>query len=399
MPARLPGYGRHHRYRPRGEIMRPVRRVPAKLVLIGTMIATAVGGLFLFDTLRKRAAIEAAQANTEIAAVAVVVRRIDAKASQQTIDAVGTVVADQQVLVASETAGRVTRIHFESGEIVKAGAPLLQVNNAAKIKELERYRATAQLAQFSLERAKRLNGQSMSRAEYEQHVAAYDESNALVAQTEAELALRLVRAPFAGELGIRRVNLGQYVEAGTPIATLTNLDTLHVDFAVPERYRSMLFPGLQISLVGEVTGQPTVQGRITSIDSQVDATHRTASVRATLSAEGRRHLWPGAFARVRVQLPEGEAMLHVPSIAISHSLSGQSLFVIRKDQARDVARLMPIQVGENHGGDVAVKAGELRAGDLVVVAGQINLRDNTPVTLRIQGQDGEALDLPTAEGE
>ena len=176
--------------------MRPVRRVPAKLVLIGTMIATAVGGLFLFDTLRKRAAIEAAQANTEIAAVAVVVRRIDAKASQQTIDAVGTVVADQQVLVASETAGRVTRIHFESGEIVKAGAPLLQVNNAAKIKELERYRATAQLAQFSLERAKRLNGQSMSRAEYEQHVAAYDESNALVAQTEAELALRLVRAPL-----------------------------------------------------------------------------------------------------------------------------------------------------------------------------------------------------------
>ena len=159
--------------------MRPVRRVPAKLVLIGTMIATAVGGLFLFDTLRKRAAIEAAQANTEIAAVAVVVRRIDAKASQQTIDAVGTVVADQQVLVASETAGRVTRIHFESGEIVKAGAPLLQVNNAAKIKSW-RYRATAQLAQFSLERAKRLNGQSMSRAEYEQHVAAYDEAMPLL---------------------------------------------------------------------------------------------------------------------------------------------------------------------------------------------------------------------------
>ena len=246
MPARLPGYGRHHRYRPRGEIMRPVRRVPAKLVLIGTMIATAVGGLFLFDTLRKRAAIEAAQANTEIAAVAVVVRRIDAKASQQTIDAVGTVVADQQVLVASETAGRVTRIHFESGEIVKAGAPLLQVNNAAKIKELERYRATAQLAQFSLERAKRLNGQSMSRAEYEQHVAAYDEQCPCCADRSRARLASGARA-LAGELGIRRVNLGQYVEAGTPIATLTNLDTLHVDFAVPERYRSMLFPGLQIS--------------------------------------------------------------------------------------------------------------------------------------------------------
>ena len=154
-------------------------------------------------------------------------------------------------------------------------------------------------------------------------------SNALVAQTEAELALRLVRAPFAGELGIRRVNLGQYVEAGTPIATLTNLDTLHVDFAVPERYRSMLFPGLQISLVGDVTGQPTVQGRITSIDSQVDATHRTASVRATLSAEGRRHLWPGTFARVRVQLPERRGHVartldcHQPllvgAVAIRHS--------------------------------------------------------------------------------
>ena len=175
--------------------MTSVRRTPAKLAFIGIMIFAALGGLFLFDTLRKQAAAEAVQSNNDATVVPVVVQPIDAKALQQTIEAVGTVVADQQVTVASEVAGRITQIHFENGATIKAGAPLLQVNDASQRKELDRYRATAQLAHLNLERAKRLHSQSMSRADYEQHVTAHAESEALVAQTEAEIALRSVRAP------------------------------------------------------------------------------------------------------------------------------------------------------------------------------------------------------------
>lgn len=360
--------------------MKSVHGPAVKLVLVAAVVGTALGGLYLFDAQRKRTA--AAQTVTEAAVVPVVVHRIESQARQQSIEAVGTVVADQQVVVAAEVAGRVTRIHFSSGESVKAGTPLLQINDAAQARELERHRAAAQLAEVKLERARQLHGQSMSRADYEQHVTAHAQSVALVAQTEAEMALRLARAPFAGELGIRRVNLGQYVEAGTAIATLTDLKTLHVDFSVPERYRALLAPGLEVSLAGDAATQADAKARITSIDAQVDAVQRAVAVRATLRTQDKGHWWPGAFARVRVQLPDGPEALQIPAIAVTSSLTGQSVFVVRKDGLRDIARLTPIAGAENRGGNIAVQAGDLQAGDLVVVAGQINLQDNTPVHLR-----------------
>src|SRR5690606_7605301 len=155
----------------------------------------------------------------------VVVARASRETVPVTIEAIGTIVADRQVLVAAEVAGRVTRIHFDSGQVVPAGAPLVQLNDGPVRRLLDRHRAAARLAQANLARATRLHGQTMSRAEYEQHVAAHAESQALVAQTQEDLALRLVRAPFDGTLGVRQVNLGQYVQAGTPIATLADLET------------------------------------------------------------------------------------------------------------------------------------------------------------------------------
>ena len=379
-----------------GEDMKAVRRPAMKLALVAAVVITAIAGLYLFDAQRKRAA--AAQTGTETEAVPVVVHRLETQARQQTIEAVGTVVADQQVMVASEVAGRVTRIHFSSGESVKAGAPLLQINDAAQSKELERHRAAAQLAEVKLERARQLQGHSMSRADFEQHVTAQAQSAALVAQTEAEIALRRPSAPFAGEIGIRRVSLGQYVEAGTAIATLTDLKTLHVDFNVPERYRALLAPGLAVHLAGDGAQQAPAKARITAIDAHVDAARRAVAVRATLDAPDKGHWWPGAFARVRVQLPDGPEALQIPAIAVTSSLAGQSVFVVRKDGVRDLARLMPVAGGENRAGNIAVPAGDLQAGDLVVVAGQINLQNNTPVRWRMQ-HHGSATPANTAAAQ
>lgn len=381
--------------------MTTVRRTVATRIGVGTAVALALGSLFLFDTLRKQAGAEAANADAEVAAIPVVVQRIAAQPLNRTLEAVGTVVADQQVLVAAEAAGRITRLHIDSGATVAAGAPLLQINDASQRQALARHRVAARLAEDNLARATRLHGHSVSRAEYEQQVAAAAESRALVAQSEADLALHLVRAPFSGALGIRRVSVGQYVQAGTPLVTLTDLDTRHVDFTVPERYRPLLTPGLAVSLVREGGMQASTRGHITAIDAQVDVTHRAVAVRATLDAEGLAHWWPGAFAHVRVHLPEGAPVLHVPAIAVSASLSGQSVFVVREEGARDVARQVTMTVGEPHGDHVAVAGGALQAGDLVVVAGQVNLQDKAPVAWRMHTPSdvGPAPSVATARGQ
>lgn len=364
--------------------MSAARPSAKKLISSGLVVAAALVALFLFDVSRKQAAVNAAQSGAEAAAVPVVVHPISNQIVQQTIDAVGTVTADQQVLIASEVAGRVTQIHFDSGATVKAGTALVQLNDASLRKELDRHRATAELARVNLERAKRLHGQSMSRAQYEQHVAAYAESEAQVAQTEAEIALRSVRAPFTGVLGVRRVNLGQYVEAGVPIVSLTDMSKVHVDFTIPDRYRSQVAPGLEVSLSDDAAKPAVAAGKVTSVDPQIDAAHRAVSVRATLHDRYRQQWLPGAYVHVQVRLPSDRTALHVPAVALNTSLSGQSVFVIRKDGDRGIAQQVSVrELAETSTGDVAIESDSLRAGDLVVVAGQINLRDNSPVTLRM----------------
>jgi len=368
-----------------GIVTVPARRSRTKLGLLLVTLIAVLAGLFLFDWQRKRTAERAAQSAVEPTAVPVVVARASRETVPVTIEAIGTIVADRQVLVAAEVAGRVTRIHFDSGQVVPAGAPLVQLNDGPVRRLLDRHRAAARLAQANLARATRLHGQTMSRAEYEQHVAAHAESQALVAQTQEDLALRLVRAPFDGTLGVRQVNLGQYVQAGTPIATLADLETLHVDFTVPERYRALIAAGQEVLLADDAGSGPAARGRVTSIDPLLDRDHRAAVVRATLDAPAAGRWWPGRFARVSLQLPPGPAQLTVPAVAVTASLAGESLFVIRRAEGHEQARFVPVLAGARHGDRVAVQGDGLQDGDLVVVAGQIHLRDGARVASRQAG--------------
>src|SRR5690606_34621727 len=169
-----------------GIVTVPARRSRTKLGLLLVTLIAVLAGLFLFDWQRKRTAERAAQSAVEPTAVPVVVARASRETVPVTIEAIGTIVADRQVLVAAEVAGRVTRIHFDSGQVVPAGAPLVQLNDGPVRRLLDRHRAAARLAQANLARATRLHGQTMSRAEYEQHVAAHAESQALVAQTQED---------------------------------------------------------------------------------------------------------------------------------------------------------------------------------------------------------------------
>lgn len=361
----------------------PRRTARRKLALTATLVLTAIGGLYLYDAQRKAAA-QAAPAG-EAAPVPVVVAPARAEALPATLQAIGTVVAEQQVLVAPEVAGRVTAIHFASGQQVAAGLPLVQINDGPVRRELDRHRASAALAQANLDRAKRLLGQTMSRAEYEQHAAQHAETKALVAQGEEDLAQRLVRAPFAGTLGLRLVNLGQYVEAGAPIATLTDTRLLHVDFTVPDRHAAALRLGLDVSVASAGGGQAQLTGKLSAIDPQVDAGNRALRVRATLAPDAAGRLWPGAYAQVSVSLPAGPATLTVPAEAIQSTLSGATVYAMRNDDPARV-RLVSVQTGASQDGKVALSGTDLRDGDLVVIAGQINLHDGAAVRPRLAGE-------------
>jgi len=363
----------------------PPRTARRKLALTATLVVAAIGGLYLYDTQRKAATAAQAASAGNAAPVPVVVAPARAATLSATLQAIGTVVAEQQVLVAPEVAGRVTAIHFASGQQVAAGLPLVQINDGPVRRELERHRASAALAQANLDRAKRLLGQTMSRAEYEQHAALHAETKAQVAQGEEDLAQRLVRAPFAGTLGLRLINLGQYVEAGTPIATLTDTRVLHVDFTLPDRHAAALRLGLDVSVASDGGGQPPLAGKLSVIDPQIDADNRALRVRATLAPDAEGRLWPGAYAQVRVSLPAGPATLTVPAEAVQSTLSGDTLYAVRNDDPARV-RLVPVRTGASQDGKVTLSSTDLRDGDLVVIAGQINLHDGAAIRPRLAGE-------------
>ncbi|WP_447919700.1 efflux RND transporter periplasmic adaptor subunit [Achromobacter aegrifaciens] len=363
----------------------PPRTARRKLALTATLVLAAIGGLYLYDTQRKAASAGQPASAGEAAPVPVVVAPVRAETLPGTLQAIGTVVAEHQVLVAPEVAGRVTAIHFTSGQQVAAGLPLVQINDGPVRRELERHRASAALAQANLDRAKRLLGQTMSRAEYEQHAALHAETRAQVAQGEEDLAQRLVRAPFAGTLGLRLINLGQYVEAGTPIATLTDTRLLHVDFTLPDRHRAVLRLGLDVSVASNGGGQAPLAGKISAIDPQIDAGNRALRVRATLAPEAAGRLWPGAYAQVSVSLPAGPAMLTVPAEAVQSTLSGATVYAVRDDDPARV-RLVSAQTGASQNGKVTLSGTNLRDGDLVVIAGQINLHDGAAIRARLAGE-------------
>ena len=352
------------------------------LTLTALALLCGIAGLFFYDSHRKQAAEQTALAAGEADPVPVEVARVRNEVLPATIKAIGTVVADQQVLVAAEVAGRITKVHFTSGQAINAGTPLVQLNDGPLRSELERRQVALRLAQTHLERAKRLRGQTMSNADYEQHVAAHDEAHALVAQAQEDISQRLVRAPFAGELGLRRINLGQYIEAGTPIATLTDNRVLHIDFTVPERNRAALKTGLLVRVKGDSDSAGIINGQITAIDPQVDKENHAIRVRATLHKDAQDALWPGKFAQVVLELTPGPAVATIPTVARESSLSGERIYALRESQGALRAQLVSVRTGAQSEGRTEVLGNTLNEGDLVVVAGQINLQDGVLVAPR-----------------
>ena len=298
------------------------------------------------------------------------------------LNAIGTVAAVQGVTVSADLPGIVSRIDFDSGRFVKQGDVLVQLDTKQEVAQLAAAEAQLQLTKLNYERMKGLVQQdAVSRAEYDASAAAHTQADARVREIRATIDRKTIRAPFSGVLGIRQVNLGQYLNAGDPVVPLQSLNPIYVNFSVPQQNAAQMRSGLAVALtVHNVGGQFT--GRISAIDSVVDPATRNVQVQATLANPGGK-LRPGMFVEAGVNLGNAQQVIPLPASAINYAPYGDSVFVVgdMKDpegRAYRGVRQQVVKLGPSRGDQIAVLSG-LKPGEEIVTSGVFKLRNGAAV--------------------
>jgi membrane fusion protein (multidrug efflux system) len=299
--------------------------------------------------------------------------------------AIGTLVAVRGVTLGSELPGLVRSISFESGTSVRKGAALVKLDTSAEEAQLASAEADAQLARANLERARMLRqGGSNTQADLDAAEARAKQADASVANLQAVIAKKTIRAPFDGRIAIRQVELGQILSPGTPIASLQSVDPIHADFWLPQQALSGLKVGQRVTLEVDVFPGSRWDGTITTINPEVDVATRNVRVRATFpNRDGR--LRPGMYANVDVASGEKRKVLVVPATGVLYAPFGDSVFVLeeQKDPSgkpATVARQKFVRLGERRGDFVEVTSG-LSAGETVVSSGAFKLRNGMAVVV------------------
>ena len=362
---------------------RPVRMV-RWFIIVGLLLALLVGGLVWFNHFRGQM-IAQFFANNKPPPSSVSIAEAKSEVIPNLLTAVGGLAAVHQVDVTSDVSGRITDIMFTPGATVKAGNPLVQLFDAPDQADLANFKAQATVAQLSLDRAKQLASRQFGpQATVDSAQAAYDQAQAGIAKTEAIISQKLVRAPFDGELGVRHVEVGQFLTAGTQIVTLTDLSTLYANLTVTEKDSAALKVGQTVRILVDAYPGRTFEGKITAIEPQIAADTRNIRVQATL--ENPDHiLKPGMFATTTVVLPDKPAVVTIPETAVDYTLYGDSVFLITEKKADDGKTSLTavrtfVRSGNRIGGRAEILSG-LKPGDRVVAVGQLKLQSGAAVAI------------------
>lgn len=362
---------------------RPVRPV-LWFIVVGTLLAVLVGGLVWFNYFRGQM-IKQFFANNKPPPVAVSAAEAKSEVVPNLLTAVGGLAAVHQVDVSADVNGRVTEIKFEPGTHVEAGTPLVQMFDAPEQGDLTNYKAQATVAQLSLDRAKQLASRQFGpQATVDTAQAAYDQAQAGIAKTEALISQKLVRAPFSGDLGVRKVEVGQYLTAGTAIVSLTDLSELWANFTVTEKDSGSLKVGQPVRLKVDAYPGRTFDAKITTIEPQISTDTRNIRVQATI-ANPEKILKPGMFVTTTVVLPDKPAVVTVPETAVDYTLYGDSVFVITEKKEADGKTSLSavrtfVQTGNRVEGRVEIVKG-VKPGDKVVAVGQLKLQSGAAVSI------------------
>lgn len=307
-----------------------------------------------------------------------------------TLAAIGTVAAVQGVTVSADLPGVVDRIAFDSGRTAREGDVLAELDTRQEQAQLTAAEAELELARLTFERMKGLIAHdAVSRAEFDAAAAAQKQAEAKIREIRATIARKTIRAPFSGMLGIRAVNLGQYLTSGSPIVPLQSLDPIYVNFGVPQQDAGQIRPGRSVRITAADLGGLEFAGRITAIDSVVDQATRNVTVQATLANPSGK-LRPGMFVQAQVLLGAAQPVVALPASAISYAPYGDSVFIVtdlKNQEGRTYrgVRQQVVKLGGSRGDQVAVLSG-IEPGQEVVTSGVFKLRNGAAVQINNEVQ-------------
>jgi membrane fusion protein (multidrug efflux system) len=353
------------------------KKVIKRLVLVLLLLTVLFGAIFGWKYLQMRQQM----ANRVGPPPAVVSTRTVMRESwQPTLKAVGSITPVRGVVISAEVPGVIRKIHFDSSDRVPDGELLVELDIAVDLAELAALRADRRLAEITRDRFARISTQNLgSRSDLDEAQASLDHVDAEIAAKEAMIQKKAVRAPFAGELGIRRINPGQYLKEGDTITELVALDPVYAEYALPERYVAELVPGQSVIVRVQPHPDRVFEGKIHAVSPNVQAASRTVVVRA-LIANPDRQLRPGMFAEVETLQSVREDVLTLPERAVTYNTYGESVFVVEEADGGRTVRLVQIETGDVRNGRVEIERG-LEAGTEVVSDGHNKLRNGQSINI------------------
>jgi len=301
------------------------------------------------------------------------------------LNAIGTVAAVQGVTVSADLPGIVDHIAFDSGRTVKTGDILVQLDVRQEQAQLAAAEAQRDLAKLNFERMTSLIDQdAVSRAEYDRAAAEHKQAEARIGEIRATIERKTIRAPFTGLLGIRQVNLGQYLAGGDPVVPLQSLNPIYVNFGVPQQEAAALRPGRRVRVSATDEGGVELSGQVTAVNAVIDATTRNVQVQATL-ANPEYRLRPGMFVQTQLLLGTTQTVLPLPASAINYAPYGDSVFVVTDLRRPDGGtyrgvRQQVVKLGGARGDQIAIVSG-IKPGEEIVTSGVFKLRNGAAVTV------------------
>ena len=356
-----------------------------RMIIMLVSVALTFGAVFGFLAFKAGmiSQIMAAQSNPPQSVSTAVVALA---AWQPRLEAVGSARAVNGANLSSQISGIVSAIHFESGADVKQGSPLVDLIADDDIAHLEALKATTELARLTYERDQKLvKTKAISEQTVDSDKWTLKNDEAQVAQQQALVNYKSIKAPFSGRLGIRQVDLGQFLAAGTTVVTLQQLDPIYVDFFLPEQALAQVKVGQHVAAKIDAYPGHVFDGAISAINSLVDIATRNMQIRATFSNPDHR-LLPGMFATVGIDVGSAQRLVTLPQTAIAYNSYGNIVFLVEEKGAdaagkpRLVARQTFVTTGETRGDQVSIVSG-VKEGDIVVTAGQMKLRNDTPLVV------------------
>jgi membrane fusion protein (multidrug efflux system) len=361
-----------------------------RMTIMLIVVVLLVGGVIGFNIF-KGIMIQRFMANAPVPPATVSTIKADFQEWQPQLTAVGTLRAVRGVDVTTEIAGLVRNINFKSGDEVKSGQVLTELNADSDLAQLHSLEASADLAATVYERDKaQFAADVLSKADLDNAAADLKSKRAQVAQQAATLDKKTIRAPFAGKLGISTVNPGQYLNPGDKLVTLQAIDPIYVDFYFPQQQLPQLAIGQQVTVTADAYGDTTFAGKISAINPKVDANTRNIQIEATV-ANAKRLLLPGMFASVKVNSGSEQRHLTLPQTAITYNPYGNTVFIVKRTEGKDdkkdgkaqpamVAQQVFVTTGPTRGDQVSILSG-IEPGTEVVSSGGAKLKNGTPLVL------------------